>query len=119
MPYPKIVRPRQRPQRPLSPKDPRQPTSKRQGLTRAEVDALVARQQGRCVLCRRELDPNDSMVDHDHVLAATHGHNPNVGCPRCVRGVLDRGCNSWLSGFRDDPDFLLRASAYSGSRRSV
>lgn len=108
---------RQRRQRPLGPDDPRTPTGKRQGLTRLQVEQVKAAQQGACALCRRPLGDQFS-VDHDHVLAEVHGHNPNVGCPRCFRGLLCLGCNNFLSGFRDDPDFLRRAAAYSERRRT-
>lgn len=108
---------RQRPQRPLGPRDPRMPTRKRQGLTPAEVSALVRAQSGRCALCLRPLDVSAAMVDHDHRLAVAHGHAATVGCRRCARGALCLGCNSWLAGFRDDPEFLRRAAVYAGHRR--
>jgi hypothetical protein len=119
--YQRAIRtiPRQRKQRPLYPGDPRRAQgarANRHGLTPAQVEALVRSQEGVCALCLRQLGDN-FVIDHDHALAEAHGHDVNVGCPRCVRGALDVGCNTWLAGFRDDPDFLLRAAQYAGRRR--
>ena len=108
---------RGRRQRPLGPLDARRATLPRQGLSRVEVDMLFRAQGGRCALCLRALSAGDYAVDHDHFLAREHGHGERVGCERCVRGLLCRGCNSFLSGFRDDPAFLRRAADYSGRRR--
>lgn len=107
---------RQRPQRPLHPTDPRAPTAKRQGLTREEVAQLVEAQNGACALCKRPL-ADEFAIDHDHVLAESHGHDPLTGCKACVRGALCLGCNSWLSSFRDDSEFLRRAADYAERRR--
>ena len=107
---------RQRRQRPISAADPRNSTRKRQGLARWEVDARIKAQGGLCALCLRPLG-DETMVDHDHALAHVHGHDAESGCAMCVRGVLCRGCNSWLAGFRAEPDFLLRAARYAASRR--
>jgi hypothetical protein len=106
----------QRPQRPLSGRDPRAPTGKRQGLTRLEVENLLASQGGRCALGGEPLSW-DNMVDHDHVLAASHPHPVRVGCPACVRGILCRAHNSALGVFHDDPDELRRAASYVARRR--
>ena len=108
---------RQRRQRPLTAADRRQPTAKRQGLSQAQVAAVYARQEGRCAVCGRPLG-SWYVVDHDHALAAAHGHAPERGCPSCVRGLLDRACNAGLSMFGDDPDTIRRALAYSISRRA-
>jgi hypothetical protein len=101
----------QRRQRPLGPADPRQPTAKRQGLDRQQLADLVRQQRGLCALCRRPLGAS-FVVDHDHQLAAQHGHNPLVGCRRCVRGILHTRCNSALGAIGDDPEALQRAAEY-------
>ena len=72
---------------------------------------MVARQDGRCALCRRPLGATFA-VDHDHLLAAQHGHRPDVGCRRCVRGVVHHRCNAAIAAFHDDPELLLAAAAY-------
>lgn len=101
----------QRRQRPLGPADPRQPTAKRQGLDRLQLTALVTRQGGLCALCQRPLGGSFA-VDHDHVLAVAHGHNPATGCRRCVRGILHTACNTAIGTFGDDPERLLAAAHY-------
>jgi hypothetical protein len=108
----------QRRQRPLGPADPRNPTAKRQGLTRLQLAELVALQAGKCALCERPLGARFA-VDHDHELAASHGHNPRTGCLYCVRGALCHGCNRWLHTFRDTPAFLVRAARYAARLRGT
>jgi hypothetical protein len=107
----------QRRQRPLGPSDPRQSTRTRQGLTTYQVEALRERQRGSCALCGHPLGDTFA-VDHDHRLAKAHGHNPETGCPRCVRGLLDWRCNGFLVGDYGEPEFLMRAARYAASRRS-
>lgn len=78
------------------------------GIGIAEYDALYAKQQGRCAICRQE--PNQRggrgrttllsmMVDHDHVTGQ-------------VRGLLCNDCNQGLGRFRDDPALLRAALLY-------
>jgi hypothetical protein len=81
------------------------------------VEALRERQDGRCALCRHPLGVRFA-VDHDHQLAKLHGHGADRGCLACVRGGLCFDCNGWLRGWRDDPEFLLRAARYAASRRT-
>lgn len=90
-------------QRILGPTDPRSPVRRRaHGLTPAELDALKARQGGRCAICLR---PSRRLqVDHDH------RHCPGrEGCRQCVRGLLCGRCNSavgWL-GDANVPRLLI------------
>jgi hypothetical protein len=107
---------RQRRQRPLSVADGRFPPRTRQGLTPIEVAALHERQQGRCAIGGEPLPPR-FVVDHDHTLAAAHGHDPRVGCPGCVRGILCHRHNRALGSFRDDAETLLRAARFVVWRR--
>ena len=66
------------------------------GLTTADYEAMVARQDGRCALCRRR--PIKRLcVDHSHET-------------RMLRSLLCHGCNRGLGHFGDNPD-LLRAGA--------
>jgi len=96
--------------------DRRQPTAKRQGLTRLEVDALVQSQGGVCALCQLPL-PSNFVVDHDHKKAAVEGHDPTRGCPGCVRGAVCQRCNQVLAGAWDEPEIFLRAARYVVRRR--
>lgn len=66
------------------------------GLTPAELDALVAEQQGVCCIC---LAAPAEHVDHCHKTGR-------------VRGVLCFSCNAALGQFKDRPDAIRRAAAY-------
>lgn len=83
------------------------------GLTPGQVEVLFERQRGRCAVCGTN-SPGQAnwSIDHDHQKARLHGHRENVGCPRCVRGILCKGCNDALGGARDDPEVLERLAAY-------
>lgn len=80
-----------------------------------QYDALLARQGGKCAICGTT-DPSYSKsgkqrsrmaVDHDH------GCCPgNRSCGNCIRGLLCHRCNRALGQMRDDPDILIRATAY-------
>ncbi|MGW0825908.1 endonuclease VII domain-containing protein [Streptomyces sp. NPDC002845] len=66
------------------------------GLTPAELEAMVAEQQGICCIC---LAAPAEHVDHCH----------NTGR---VRGVLCFSCNAALGQFKDRPDVIRRAATY-------
>lgn len=91
-------------------------TAKRQGLAPHDVEALRRSQNGLCPVCLRPL-PATFVVDHDHELARAHGHDPDTGCPGCVRGLVCRRCNSVLGWGYEDPEFFVRAARYLARRR--
>ncbi|MEU6290046.1 endonuclease VII domain-containing protein [Streptomyces sp. NPDC046988] len=66
------------------------------GLAPAELDAMVAEQQGVCCIC---LAAPAEHVDHCHKTGR-------------VRGVLCFSCNAALGQFKDRPDAIRRAAAY-------
>lgn len=66
---------------------------RRYGVTEAEVDAMIERQGGRCLICRVGAAEH---VDHDHRTGA-------------VRGVLCFNCNGGLGQFKDRKDTMARA----------
>ncbi|MEU9102717.1 endonuclease VII domain-containing protein [Streptomyces sp. NPDC048361] len=66
------------------------------GLTPAQLDALVADQQGICCIC---LSAPAQHVDHCHETGR-------------VRGVLCFSCNAALGQFKDRPDVMRRAATY-------
>jgi hypothetical protein len=72
----------------------------RWGISREEVEARIAAQNGRCAICG---DPPNGRggfhLDHDH---ATGKH----------RGMLCSECNLGLGKFRDSPDRLRAALTY-------
>ncbi|WP_458339038.1 endonuclease VII domain-containing protein [Streptomyces sp. 372A] len=66
------------------------------GLSPAEVDELIAAQQGVCCIC---LTAPAEHVDHCHQTGR-------------VRGVLCFSCNAALGQLKDRPDAIRRAAAY-------
>lgn len=72
------------------------------GLSKAEYDAFLQAQDGRCAICRRP-EPNGSRgrwcVDHDHKTGRK-------------RGLLCVNCNSGIGLFKDDVDILRAAIVY-------
>ena len=104
---------RQRPQRPLSRTDPRRPTRNRHGLSRVDVDAMLAAQRGRCAICgTSDFGREGPVIDHDHGFAARHGHPVSPGVP-VVRGILFcSGENQGSPGSATTPPGCRRAAEY-------
>jgi hypothetical protein len=69
--------------------------TRRYGITAAEADHLLERQQGLCAICKSAPAKH---VDHDHATGA-------------VRALLCFNCNGGLGQFKDNPE-LLHAAAY-------
>jgi hypothetical protein len=103
-------------QRPLWPEDSRYPThARRHGLSHEQIENLLRVQQaGKCASCHDQLADTGirADVDHDHVLAERHGHDPTVGCSLCVNAILCRPCNSMLAFARDNPEHLRAGAIY-------
>lgn len=80
-------------------------------LTPEEYEQMVASQNGRCAICRRD-DPGTSHgywhIDHDHQCCPARSR----GCGTCVRGLLCSSCNLGLGHFKDDPVRLQVAIVY-------
>lgn len=79
--------------------------AKRHGLTPVAWASLWQAQDGLCYLCKRELDPATTDIDHDHSCCPQ-----GKSCKVCRRGLACRKCNS-LIGFADDDPVLLRRIA--------
>lgn len=82
------------------------------GITGEQYWALYKAQGGRCALCQRATGKTKRLaVDHDHAKAReVCGHDPKIGCPNCVRGLLCGPCNTGL--VIHPVDTLLRAVSY-------
>lgn len=87
--------------------------AKRYGLSPAQVADMLARQQGKCLICGISQDDASQVfaVDHDHACCSDSSYT----CGKCVRGILCRTCNSGLGYFRDSPDLLQKAITYLAS----
>jgi Recombination endonuclease VII len=75
----------------------------RYGVTRAEIEALLAVQGGKCPICRSRPPTH---LDHDHETGE-------------VRGLLCFGCNGGLGLFKDNTAWLARAVLYLKDRDSL
>lgn len=70
------------------------------GLTPAEYDALLKKQDNCCAICKEPLTSSRNVhVDHDHTFGYT-------------RGILCRGCNQGLGNFRENKEALMNAITY-------
>jgi hypothetical protein len=70
------------------------------GLSLAAYDALLAKQNGACAICRRRPKGKERLyVDHCHITGL-------------VRGLLCHACNFALGWLRDDQTSLVAALAY-------
>ena len=67
-------------------------------LSSEEYRELVATANGHCMLCG---------VKQDDILNIDHNHETGK-----VRGLVCRGCNVGLGGFKDDPKLLIKAIQY-------
>lgn len=76
----------------------------RYGLTKEQYDEALAKQGGRCAICRKE----------GEVLEVDHDHKTNL-----VRGLLCHNCNVGLGHFKDSRHRLIDASAYLIRTKSV
>jgi Recombination endonuclease VII len=68
------------------------------GLTTADYEAMVARQDGLCAVCRRR-PVKRLCVDHSHET-------------KMLRSLLCHGCNRGLGDFEDNPEFLRAGADY-------
>lgn len=82
------------------------------GLTPEDYWSTYSFQAGKCAICCRATGRTKRLaVDHDHK-CPTGGHDPKMGCPDCVRGLLCGPCNKLLGQLRDSPEALERAARY-------
>jgi hypothetical protein len=73
------------------------------GLTEEMYQAMLARQKGRCAICRKK--PRGKHTDA--ILHVDHCHETGE-----VRGLLCSHCNKGLGYFHDQPKMLRRAARY-------
>jgi hypothetical protein len=79
-------------------------------LRRVDYEAILARQDGVCAICRKAFPSTRSThVDHDH--QCDHQGKGRSCCSDCVRGILCFRCNSLLQ-LLDDKELLTAAVEY-------
>jgi hypothetical protein len=77
------------------------------GLTRAEFQTMLGKQEGRCAICTTVLGSGHrTHIDHDHESGK-------------LRGLLCASCNKGLGHFREKPALLLVASSYIAFHRAM
>ena len=84
--------------------------TRRHGLGKAGVDAVLESQGGGCAICGVPYadKPGQRLaMDHDHRHCAG-----KKGCATCVRGMLCNADNNLLRLAGDDPERLRAAAAY-------
>jgi hypothetical protein len=65
---------------------------KRKGLSPEQFGQMLEAQGYACAMGREPFGEDQQIfIDHDH--ACTAGHDPEMGCPECVRGLLCLTCN--------------------------
>lgn len=77
------------------------------GITAEDYDALLAKQDGRCAICRRTPAETGRRRNGAQRLAVDHNHETGE-----VRGLLCLDCNTALALFGDDADRLQTAIGY-------
>lgn len=79
-------------------------------ITEEEYEAILEAQGGRCFICQWATGKRRRLaVDHDH--DCDQGHPRNLGCRKCIRGLLCNTCNKVVIG-RYDIAALERAIKY-------
>jgi len=80
----------------------------RYGLSDADIQVLLAVQEGRCPGCQRSFSQTlEWQVDHDHACCLG-----TESCGSCVRGLLCRACNSAIGLLADSLERLERLGSY-------
>lgn len=81
--------------------------TKRHGISTEQYEAMLAEQDGVCLICKKPPLGRRLHIDHDHSCC------PGTwSCGKCVRGLLCNKCNQGLGSFKDDPELLQAAIAY-------
>jgi hypothetical protein len=72
---------------------------KRRGITPEELIDTYERQEECCAICHKQIEINDSAIDHNHLTGE-------------FRGILCKKCNRGLGLFEDSPYILENALDY-------
>ena len=74
---------------------------KKYNMTEDQWSEMLTKQNGACAICKTLPNERGLCIDHDHSIV-----------PIRVRGLLCDPCNRGLSCFRDNLEYLQRASDY-------
>lgn len=78
------------------------------GTTYEKIEAAIALQGGKCLICSLEFPGGKFNVDHDHSCCP----DGKKTCGKCIRGILCSGCNGGIGLLRDDINILTKAIEY-------
>ena len=87
----------------------------RSGITLAQFNALLERQNFRCAICGTDKHGgkyNHWQVDHDHNCCPNKFGGQARSCGKCVRWLLCLSCNRLLGYARDNIETLKTAIIY-------
>jgi hypothetical protein len=79
----------------------------RYNLTDEKYQELLDKQNNNCRICLKPFAGKTPHIDHDHVCCPG-----KKSCGKCIRGLLCGNCNAALGLFKDNPEYLERASKY-------
>lgn len=78
------------------------------GITEAEYNAMVQKQDGKCAICKQaESEDDPSNPGHPKKLAVDHDHNTDE-----IRELLCKRCNTLLGYAKDSVAICFSAAAY-------
>lgn len=77
------------------------------GITRDEYNLMLSEQDNKCSICEIDMDEYVKTSQNNKVFSVDHCHTTGK-----IRGLLCCKCNRGLGYFKDNPDFLIRASNY-------
>jgi hypothetical protein len=78
------------------------------GVPYEKIEALIALQGGKCLICNLEFPDGKFNIDHDHSCC----NGGRTTCGKCIRGILCSGCNGGIGLLRDDVNILTKAIEY-------
>ena len=81
------------------------------GITLLEYEALLAKQNGVCAICRQPEKTLDKKSNSPRRLAVDHCHTTDK-----IRGLLCFYCNTGIGKFGDNPQLIERAAEYVRSK---
>lgn len=82
------------------------------GITEAEYEAILERQQGACAICEKKPKPGQRRLHVDHRHVKDDKKQPPKETRTRVRGLLCWSCNGAVAKFKDNITLLKAAAVY-------